>query len=52
MNTNEYLQKILSQQDLPDDSQELKVLQEHRKKVEKILVLDNPALKDILGTKV
>jgi len=37
MNTNDYLEKILSQQNLSDDSAELKKLQEHRKNVEKII---------------
>ncbi len=37
MTTKEYLEGVLKSQDLADDSQELKDLQEHRKKVEKIL---------------
>jgi hypothetical protein len=34
MTTNEYLQSILKSQDLPDDSNELKELQSHRKDVD------------------
>jgi len=37
MNINEYLQGILSAQDLKDDSAELKELQSHRAKVEKLI---------------
>jgi len=37
MDTNEYLQKVLASQDLPDDSVELKALQSHRKDVEDLL---------------
>ena len=37
MNTNEYLQSVLKSQDLPDDSDELKELQSHRKDVEALL---------------
>ncbi|HEY1757851.1 MAG TPA: nucleotidyltransferase [Bryobacteraceae bacterium] len=37
MNTNEYLQKVLSGQDLKDDSTELKELQTHRAEVEALI---------------
>jgi hypothetical protein len=37
MNVNEYLEKILAEQNLPDDSAELKELQERRADVEKLL---------------
>jgi len=37
MSTNDYLEKILSLQDMSEDSVELKKLQEHRGNVEKIL---------------
>jgi tRNA nucleotidyltransferase (CCA-adding enzyme) len=37
MTTNEYLQSVLQSQDLPDDSNELKELQSHRKDVEALL---------------
>ncbi len=37
MNTNGYLQSILKSQDLPDESDELKALQAHRKDVEDLL---------------
>lgn len=37
MDTNDYLKKVLADQDLADDSDELKELQDHRKDVEKLL---------------
>lgn len=37
MNTNEYLEAVLSEQNLKEDSTELKDLQSHRAKVEKLL---------------
>src|ERR1700693_256894 len=37
MEKHEYLEKVLTGQDLPDDGEELKELQAHRKNVEKIL---------------
>ncbi len=37
MDANEYLEKILADQDLPDDSDELKELQDHRTDVETLL---------------
>lgn len=37
MTTNEYLQSVLQSQDLPDDSDELKELQTHRKDVDDLL---------------
>src|ERR1035437_10490550 len=37
MNINDYLQAILAEQDLKDDSAELKELQSHRADVEKLI---------------
>src|SRR5262245_26426721 len=37
MNDNEYLKQVLASQNLGEDSEELKTLQKHREKVEKLL---------------